>query len=346
VVVKGGPDANLYDYLADHAPGADRDTFLHSPVNPNNGKHYGLSHISFCVAEAGAEIEIEETAVDDKITVGDRAAYGITVTSLGPAAAKDVEIDDELPNGALNWEIVSEDPDRDPDACAISGGNTLFCDVGDLVKDATFTVNVQTTEVIALGSDLCGTTPNNTAFANGSNVDQVHDSAPIDVECGSLLVHKVDDDNELLGGASFEVSSTVLDAPIAMTEEPAGVFCVGGLRLNELYTVTEAPPANYDGEDPKTFTPTADSSCADRLPGGTPDLTFENEQLHKMIVIVCHQADGTLAASDVTNGDASLTTLSAGSDLEAQLCALNGLGDKPHGNKSLTVNVGSDAHTP
>lgn len=44
VVVKGGPKANVYRY----DPAATADTGLHSPFNPNSGKWYGLSHISFC----------------------------------------------------------------------------------------------------------------------------------------------------------------------------------------------------------------------------------------------------------------------------------------------------------
>jgi hypothetical protein len=43
VVVKGGPNANLYDY---GAPGVASDTGLHSPLN-TNGKWYGLSHVCF-----------------------------------------------------------------------------------------------------------------------------------------------------------------------------------------------------------------------------------------------------------------------------------------------------------
>lgn len=44
VVVKGGPNANLYEY----DPAVNSGTALHSPVNPSNNKFFGLSHISFC----------------------------------------------------------------------------------------------------------------------------------------------------------------------------------------------------------------------------------------------------------------------------------------------------------
>jgi len=52
VIVKGGPVANFYDYRPD---GEDADTDLHSPVNPQNNKFFGLSHISFCITEAPDE---------------------------------------------------------------------------------------------------------------------------------------------------------------------------------------------------------------------------------------------------------------------------------------------------
>jgi len=51
IFVKGGPNGNWYDYsgFTDVAQGgATFDGSLHSPVNPTNGKFYGLSHVSFC----------------------------------------------------------------------------------------------------------------------------------------------------------------------------------------------------------------------------------------------------------------------------------------------------------
>lgn len=44
VIVKGGPVANLYVYN----PASYGDTNLYAPINPNNNKPYGLSHIRFC----------------------------------------------------------------------------------------------------------------------------------------------------------------------------------------------------------------------------------------------------------------------------------------------------------
>jgi hypothetical protein len=46
VFVKGGPNGLLYVY--DPPAESTGDTGLHAPVNPNNDKFYGLSHVSFC----------------------------------------------------------------------------------------------------------------------------------------------------------------------------------------------------------------------------------------------------------------------------------------------------------
>jgi hypothetical protein len=45
VIVKGGPNANFYDYSG--LGGVTSDSGLHSPLNPSNNKWYGLSHLCF-----------------------------------------------------------------------------------------------------------------------------------------------------------------------------------------------------------------------------------------------------------------------------------------------------------
>jgi hypothetical protein len=46
VIVKGGPNSNLYVY--DPPTEAFADSDLHAPINPNNNEPFELSHISFC----------------------------------------------------------------------------------------------------------------------------------------------------------------------------------------------------------------------------------------------------------------------------------------------------------
>lgn len=52
VIVKGGPDANVYDYSGLPGGGIAHDDGLTPPINPNNNKPYGISHISFCLTQA------------------------------------------------------------------------------------------------------------------------------------------------------------------------------------------------------------------------------------------------------------------------------------------------------
>ena len=79
VIVKGGSNANFYDYRPD---GNAADTGLHAPVNPSNGKFYGLSHISFCLMEDAPPAETPEIDVEkscpDSVGAGDEIEYTIT----------------------------------------------------------------------------------------------------------------------------------------------------------------------------------------------------------------------------------------------------------------------------
>jgi hypothetical protein len=57
VIVKGGSNANVYEY----DPPAEEfsDTVLHSPINPNNNQPYAISHIEFCY---DYEVDVAKTA--------------------------------------------------------------------------------------------------------------------------------------------------------------------------------------------------------------------------------------------------------------------------------------------
>jgi hypothetical protein len=66
VAVKGGPDTNFFDYRPGGTAGDDG---LHAPVNPNNQKFFGLSHVSFCYARK-AKPNIETRVASPEITIG------------------------------------------------------------------------------------------------------------------------------------------------------------------------------------------------------------------------------------------------------------------------------------
>lgn len=293
VIVKGGPNANFYDYRPN---GNADDTFLHAPVNPANGKYYGISHISFCVAEARAELEIAKTAVDDTITIGERAAFDVTVTNLGPATARNVTIDDVLPNTLLDWEVVSQDI---PGACEVTDGNTLECDVGDLAAGASFTVRVQTTAPIPLGSDLCGTPLDNEAFAEADNADEVADDATINVICGAIKIDKFtkvpgSTDDQPLAGAGFTLfdDGTAITPPGEVTTGPDGTACFDGLPVNTDFRLSETTtPPGYATAADRTVTSSAGN--ADCEGTGTPTtVSVENLPLTDFVGTLTAQVPG------------------------------------------------------
>jgi uncharacterized repeat protein (TIGR01451 family) len=303
VIVKGGPNANVYHY----DPPVAMDTWLHAPVNPNNGRFYGLSHIEFCYDEVPAEIEILKTAVDATITVGDVAAFDLTVNSIGEATAENVVIDDELPNGVLDWEVVSENGVPGEDACSITDGNTLHCDVGDLAPGDSFTVRVQTTEAVAQGSELCNSDLDNTALANADNAQQVDDDASIRVECGAVRIYKVvkvpgEEGTQPLAGATFELfaegADQELDDPLASgVSDEAGIVCFDGLATHTTFDVAETPPAGYALQAATLAVSTGGEADCDDIAGLPEEVTVENDPLTDVRIEVAAQVTGATISS-------------------------------------------------
>lgn len=72
VIVKGGPNANVYFY----SPESTGDTGLTPPTNPKNGKPYGLSHVDFCY-----DMEEESTTTTEVTTTTTEASTTTTQPS-------------------------------------------------------------------------------------------------------------------------------------------------------------------------------------------------------------------------------------------------------------------------
>jgi hypothetical protein len=275
VIVKGGPNANHYDY---NPAGVTGDTWLHAPLGagPGGRRFFGLSHIEFCYTPVveDVEIEISKVAVEGTITVGDRAAFDITVTSVGTDTAVDVTITDTLPNTILDWEIVSENGVPGADKCTIGGtnNNELSCDVGDLDAGDAFTVRVQTTTTIQLSSALCNTTLENTAVADAENADQVQDDATIRVECGAIQIVKVDENGDALAGSGFTLfeghdaetdgSEVAVNPPGQVTTGADGIACFDGLPTYSDFTARETTtPAGYAFADDTNVSTQGEADC-------------------------------------------------------------------------------------
>jgi len=289
---------------------ADETLDLAEAWGQQNDDRFLLTHV--CVAEP--DIEITKTAVDETITVGDHAAFDITVESTGARTAENVTITDTLPNGVLDWEIVAEDIDG---ACDISGelNNELECDVGDLAPGETFTVSVQSIEAIALGSELCGERLDNTAFANADGVDEVSDDAHIDVLCASILVEKVDHEGDPLAGAEFglyeDANGDPGDRIAGLEVVDDHLHCIDGLAVGgDYWVVEEVAPEHFElSDDPFDVTATSLQTCAERVDeegdiiGDSPDLVVENDPEPRTLTVeklkLSLDAEGDLVTTDV-----------------------------------------------
>ena len=86
VIVKGGPGANTYDYQ-----GATSDTGLHAPQNPNNGKWYGLSHVTFCYGEPEPD-PVDVTPNPQVCEVKHGVANGAVSFNIDPASGATVQV--------------------------------------------------------------------------------------------------------------------------------------------------------------------------------------------------------------------------------------------------------------
>ncbi|HEX6233599.1 MAG TPA: prealbumin-like fold domain-containing protein [Jiangellaceae bacterium] len=176
-------------------------------------------------------------------------------------------IDDELPNTVLDWEVVSEDI---VGACSVTGGNSLHCDVGDLAPSSSFSVRVQITEPIALGSERCGETLDNTVFADADNADEVDDDASISVICGAIQVNKFTkvpgNGDQPLSGAGFTLfdNGNAIDPPGEVTTGADGIACFDGLPVDTEFRLSETTvPAGYTGAADQQVTSSAENAdCA------------------------------------------------------------------------------------
>jgi LPXTG-motif cell wall-anchored protein len=103
VFVKGGPGGLLYIY----DPESTGDTGLHAPVNPNNDKFFGISHVSFCYDEdQGTTTSTSSTTSTSTSTTS--TTMGQSTTTMGAVSPTTTTPSGELPvTGSNAWPMVA-----------------------------------------------------------------------------------------------------------------------------------------------------------------------------------------------------------------------------------------------
>jgi uncharacterized repeat protein (TIGR01451 family) len=190
VIVKGGPNANLYDYAGNGLTDVTADANLHAPEQPlGSGTYAGLSHVSFCFDDPPQEpqdpaIELEKRAVDaegediaDALAPGDRFTYELTVSSTGDVPATNVVVKDTVP-AVLEVDADSLVPDAD---CSFDG-NDLTCDLGEIANGSSVTISFDVTVPTDIAADDCAEITNDaTVTADGDLSDG--DTVSVTIDC-------------------------------------------------------------------------------------------------------------------------------------------------------------------
>jgi hypothetical protein len=251
------------------------------------------------------------------------------------------------------------------DDADVSGGDTTllnsrtFTDLiaGSYTITETLVTNWSLTSVTCVGGSF-GSTP--TEIGNGGDIpvqpdDNITCTFTNVLQLGSLSISKVDDAGNAMAGITFDLYTDVspfgptnprtaadTQTSFTCTTDAAGNCSISNVPLGQYWVVEDSTtvPAGYTGAGDQHVNLTSAS---------TPlSLTFTNPRQHRVIVIVCHEGTNTLAASNVTNGSGSATSLATAPAglTEAQLCGLGGasFGGLDHTTKELSVEVGSASH--
>ena len=349
VIVKGGSNANFYDYRPD---GNAADTGLHAPVNPSNGKFFGLSHISFCLMEETPPVEAPEIDVEkscpDSVGAGSEIEYTITVENTGTEALVDVSVDDTLLGD------ITADFDVD-----LSAG---------LAVGAIATATV--THTPAPGVDPVINTVTATGTGAGSAVeDSDTDSCETDVTTpgpaiqivkgGPALVHRGDTITY-----RFEVTNVgdveLFDVTLTDPRCDAGTIDPGddvdtSLAVDEVWHFTCTHLVTQDDPDPIPNTATVRGDTAEGEGGEevTDQDDHEVDIIHPAISIVKTVSDGTVPEGTVvtytyvvTNtGDTTLFNISVDDDMLGHIGNIPSLAAGASAPLTTTFTVGASPVT-
>jgi uncharacterized repeat protein (TIGR01451 family) len=221
VIVKGGPNANVYTY--DPPAEAFGDTGLHAPLNdntPNQDDFFGLSHIEFCFdKDVTPNLDISKEVSDTTVDEGGAFSYTITVKNTGDASATNVVVTDDLDDNLMGVSVVPSQG-----KCDLGAGNTIECELGTLAAgdSATVTINANAPQLPLTEGGLCEISIANTASVDSDETDEVSDEAPpvtvTGTECETTTTTTPPG-----GGGGGGTTTTPPPAPTTTTTTPPAV---------------------------------------------------------------------------------------------------------------------------
>jgi uncharacterized repeat protein (TIGR01451 family)/fimbrial isopeptide formation D2 family protein len=276
------------------------------------------------------------------ISAGQVATFTITVTNLGPGAAADATLSDQLPTGT--WTVGGADGAD----CEISGSNLLTCDFGTIDAPGVGLDNVRVITV-SKTSDAgdCDAIPNDVTVSasneDDTDLDNNDDSASIVVNCPDIQVVKTGNGPISAGeratftitltnlgpGAAFDVTlEDELPAGVAWTlgganagactidttGDPDVLSCAfGTLASGAVRTVTLSGETDVTdcGTIPNLASATASNESADDLANNEDDATIVVDC--PLIVITKSADDAVVSAGDQIGFTITITNTGAGS---------------------------------
>lgn len=240
VFVKGGTPTNVYTY----APERSSDTLLHAPINPNNDKYFGISHVTFCV---DFELQVSKTAAttfdrDYDWTIDKSNDAGTAPIAIAPgqsyivnyavrlaagaptdsnfAVSGDITVTNPAPvaaTGVAVTDVISRAGDPDIagavvcPATTIAAGGTMTCTYSAALPDGNARTNTATATTTTAG------------IGSGSGTAAVTFGAPTDV---------------------YDECVDVTDDKTTGTPAPLGTVCVADSPKTFTYAKTFGPFPN------------------------------------------------------------------------------------------------------
>jgi uncharacterized repeat protein (TIGR01451 family)/fimbrial isopeptide formation D2 family protein len=186
--------------LENSAVASSTNEFGQSPTSPANSDT-GLISV-LC-----AEIGLEKRPDGDDIYPGEDAVFTVVVTNYGPNTAKNVVIEDTLPNGT--WAV-----DVTPDTMAyeIDAGK-LIVTAGDIPANSQVSFTLTRTATV----NDCGTIPNDATARSTNEFQQTKgsrsnfDTGSINVLCTEIEVDKSPDGDDIYPGDTATFTITVFN---------------------------------------------------------------------------------------------------------------------------------------